>query len=62
MTAAADYRQEFTKVGEGLACTCRDLMAEFIKRGEFGEAAKVAETGDLVGHLLASLTRIADRA
>ena len=58
---AEDFRQEFTKVGESLAATCADMLAEFTKAGDWPSAGIVAEQGDLVGFVLASLARIAGR-
>jgi len=53
---ASEYVAEFRAVGESIAATVTELLAEAQAAGQWPLAAIVAETGDQIGHALATLT------
>lgn len=53
---ASEYVAEFRAVGESIAQTVTELLTEAQAAGQWPLAAIVAETGDYIGHALATLT------
>lgn len=53
---ASEYVAEFRAVGKSIAQTVTELLTEAQAAGQWPLAAIVAETGDQIGHALATLT------
>lgn len=59
---ASEYVAEFRAVGESIAQTVTELLAEAQAAGQWPLAGIVAETGDQICHALANLTHHLEQA
>lgn len=59
---ASEYVAEVRAVGQSLAQTFAELLAEAQAAGQWPLAGIVAETGDQIGHALATLTHHLEKA